>query len=64
MLRHIAAMALSLTILFGLTFPLGYMGPSGNIVLALVGVSLGCFYMEIWNFTLGRKFGKIERKKK
>lgn len=63
-LRHFAAVVFSLAILFALTFPLGYMGPSGNFVLAGAGLLLGYFHKEIWNFTLGRKFGKVEKKKK
>ena len=64
MWQYLGALGLGIVSILALSFPMGYMGPSGTIILSVVGVTWGIFYKEIWNFTLGRKFGRIEKKKK
>lgn len=63
-MRDLGAFALGVLCVLALSFPMGYMGPTGTYVLVVVGVVWGIFYKQIWNFTLGRKFGRIEKKKK
>ncbi len=64
MLRQFCAVLLGLLCLIILSFPMGYMGPTGTYVLIVFGIGLGYLYKELWNFTLGRWLGKIEKKGK